>query len=284
MALTPEERCEGIIDDVVQLVTLPDVFHQFEQKLADPGVSVEELVEIISSDVNTVLRLLKLANSSFFGFNQRVDTVTRALILVGTQQVRDLILATAVVDQFRKISPELINAKEFWRHSLAVAATARCVAIQRRERNQERMFLLGLLHDVGRLVFYLREPQTMALLLQRNSEENTTLEELEREFFGFTHDYLGARLIERWELPDSIYLPIKHHHEPAAAKDYITETAMLHVADVVVHSLGWGQSGERLVPGLDLEAWRGLGMPVEGVDSLVANSRETFMESIALFL
>lgn len=275
---------EALVQSMVQLVSLPEVYYEFERRLRDPNVSLQALSDVVSADVDVSLRLLKLANSSFFGFSQRVDTINRALVLVGTQQVKDLILATAVLDQFQGLSTDCIDIKDFWRHCLATGVFARCLAIQRRERNAERFFGLGLLHDIGRMVMFLQLPDLMQTLLQEAQEEGATLTQLEFERLGYTHASVGSCLMENWELPANMYMPVAFHHDPMGNTEHREASAILHVSDIVVHALGWGHSGEPLVPKLDAEAWAELLIPTAALDSLVDRAREQYETTLGLFL
>ena len=200
-------------------------------------------------------RLLKIVNSAFYSFPNKIETISRAVTIVGTQQLRDLALATSVMKLFQGIPADLMNMEAFWRHSIACGVTARVLATYRREANVERFFVSGILHDIGRLVLCMKSPDWMRAALDRCQSQRELLYRVEYEELGFDHASVGRYLLQNWKLPASLEETVAFHHNPDAATRYPVETAVIHVADIISHAMELGRSGELFVPPLNEQAW-----------------------------
>lgn len=225
----------------------------------DPLSSNRDVAQVISEDPALTARLLQIANSSLYGFPSRIDTITRAVTVIGTHQLRDLALATSVIDMFRGSDGAGIKLAEFWRHSIACAVAARIIATCRRETNIEQYFIAGLLHDVGRLVMMSEIPMTLVRLMEESNESGRLLHDTELKSLGFDHADIGAALLRRWNLPAALTDAVEYHHRPGLASDEGSlGAAVVHVADIIANALEVGSSGEHLVPALDESAWQRL--------------------------
>lgn len=277
-----EDTIDGLVANVTQLVSLPDVFLRFEQELASPTASTDSLADILIVDPDITSRLLSLANSAFFGFSSRVETVHRALVLIGTSQVRDLILATVVVDRFSRLPIGILDMRSFWQHSIATASLARALATELRIRAADKLFIGGLLHDLGRLVLVLERADDMCDALIRAQEEDRDLAEIERELFGFDHAEVGGALARAWSLPESVTDMIALHHRPNDAMK--PDVDLVHLADVMAHGLSWGRSGQRLVPALSHESWARTGLSEDAFDDIHEMGQDIYTEMQSLIL
>jgi HD-like signal output (HDOD) protein len=242
------------------LPSLPLVYTSLQAALDDPRASATRIADILSQDAALTARLLRLVNSAFYAFSIPVETVSRAVLLVGTQQIHDLALATLVMQMFDGIPPDLIDMPSFWRHGLGTGVAARVLAAFRREPNIERYFVAGLLHDVGCLVLYRREPRTCRDILVRARGDAVPLLGLEREVLGTDHAAVGGALTRAWHLPQSLADAVAFHHEPGLAGEHLGEAALVHLADVIAHALELGNSGDPHVPPLDAGAWDRVGL------------------------
>ena len=220
--------------------------------------------KIISKDSALCARLLKIVNSSFFGFSSKVETITHAVTVVGMVQLRDLALATAIISNFKGLPKNAVNMKSFWHHSISVGLAGRVIGIYLKESNPERFYVLGLLHDLGRLLLYLAVPEDMNRVLEINKEEGL-LHEAERQVLGWDHADAGGALLRKWNLPDSLVEGVQYHHNPSSAPQFPLEAAVTHVADIVAQTLELGSSGERHVPPLDFQAWGHAGASLQHV-------------------
>jgi HD-like signal output (HDOD) protein len=256
MDRTPRDLLRGY----VEVSSLPLIHLRLEEAINNPKKSMSDIAKIIRDDPGLTARLLRIVNSAFYSFPSRVETISQAVTIVGTQQLSALALATSVMKMFKGLPEDLVSMDSFWRHSIACGLAARQLGTVRREANAERFFVAGMLHDIGRLVMFtkLTEPSREILMIAK--QEQRLLYEIERERLGFTHAVVGGVLLQTWKLPTSLEETVMYHHNPMAATRFPVETATIHVADVIVHAMDLGSSGERFVPPMDPEAWERLNL------------------------
>jgi HD-like signal output (HDOD) protein len=161
---------------------------------------------------------------------------------------------------FRDVPADLVDMRSFWRHSVGCGVAARVLATFRREGNVERFFVAGLLHDIGALLLYSRQPELARLALERCRRERRPLHEVEADVLGYGHATAGGALLEAWGLPAGLQDMVAHHHQPGRARRAPGDVALVHVADVVADALDFGSSGDPLVAPLDAAAWDSLGL------------------------
>ena len=251
---------ESIVRGSVQLGSLPEVFGRINEAVSDPNTSISSLAHIVADDPGLASRLLKISNSGFYSFPRKVDTVSQAVMLLGTEQVRDLALATSVIQLFAGISDDLVDMKSFWTHSIGCAMCARALATACRQRNVERFFVAGVLHDIGRLIMFEALPEESQKILEEGKGAKIDLHIIENTEIGFDHSEVARILLEKWHLPVSLVEAVGLHHHPRRARQYPLETSIVHVADVMTHSMQLGTSGQDGVPALDTAAWERTGL------------------------
>lgn len=282
----PSDRApsiEDLIEGSVQLGSLPTIFHQINEVVENPESSFAEIGLIISKDTALTARLLKIVNSSFFGFSSKVETISHAVTIVGMVQLRDLALATAIINKFKGIPNDAVNMHSFWQHSIATGLAGRVIGVYLKEANPERFYVLGLLHDLGRLLLYLSIPEDMSRVLIKYSHGGL-LHEAENEILGWDHAEAGGRLLRKWDLPDRLVEGVLYHHNPSRAPRYQVEAAVTHVADILAQSLELGNSGERYVPPLDNEAWKILGLSSKFLSTVLEQVERQASEAVKVFL
>ena len=251
-------QLEQLVDRTTELVTLPDVYLRVQQVLADPDHCLDDLVRVLRVDPAMTATLLRLANSAFFGVQARVATVHRAINLLGAQQVHDLLLASAVAGAFRASPDDRFDMDRFWQRSVLCGAAARVLAQRCGVLDGERLFVEGLLHDLGHMVMYQRVPDQAAGALALAVERAMPLHEAEEQLLGFSHAEVGARLCRRWHLPPSLCATVRHHVRPAGAGDYRMEACIVHVGA----GLAAAADPARVWPPapVDAAAWETLGL------------------------
>ena len=271
-----------IIEKTRTVYTLPLLYERLNEAINHPRSSIHDISGIIMEDQGLTTRLLKLANSPVFGCYSKVDSITRAVTIIGTQQVRDLALAASVVGVFRGIPEGLMSMPSFWKHSIACGIIARTLALHRREANVERYFVSGLLHDVGQVVMVAVCPELTLEVLECHSGSGRLYVELEREHLGFDHADLGGALLRKWKIPNSITEPVALHHLPGAAEQFRSEASLIHLADIICQAMGFGQGAEHTVMPLDEQAWDRLGFPPQMLSTIVAQSEPLIDETFSI--
>jgi len=245
------------------------VIEEIEQALQSAQCNLSSIGDAIQKDPDLTARLLRLANSPYFGFAARLSTVAEAVSLLGIQQVQDLIIASSVLDRFKGVPDELVSMNSFWRHSLAVGIAARLIAMERRLPRPDKFFVAGLLHDVGRLVLLSQAPVHARAIFDLYRQERIPLHEAELKVLGYDHQQIAAELLYCWKFPPHLIHAVAFHHHPSAGEGR-PEAAVVHVADHLVGAMGLGSSGEQMVSPLDEKAWAALGLGVESLSPLVS--------------
>jgi HD-like signal output (HDOD) protein len=271
---------QSLVRSVHTLFSLPDVVVRVNTLIDDPATRISDLAEAVLCDPGLAARLLRLVNSAYYSPPYRVGTVSQAIILLGQHELRNLVLATVAVSLFKGLPPERVNMEQFWLHSIMCGVAARGLARRRRIREGERLFLAGLLHGTGKLVFYSQCADLYREVLQQTGEDEQACIAAERRIFGFTYADLGAELLKTWRLPENLYIAVAHHLEPAEALDYRLEAMILHVAVRIVGSLQAGAGDpssasdpEHFAPLADL-----LELPSEALASLATEINPQAME------
>lgn len=257
---SPRARAEELVRHAGTVGSPPLIYERLVSVLNHPHSGAGDIAAVIGEDQGLTTRLLKVVNSAFFSLPWRVDTVSAAVRVVGTRQIRDLAVATAVLRMFSDIPDDLVDVQSFWHHSLAVGVTARVLSSHRGEDNIERYFVAGLLHDIGRLILFTTAGGDMARALGMVRDEGVTLLQAERAAAGTDHAHVGGALLDQWNFPSALREAVRYHHEPRRATHFPVETAAVHVSNLVANGLGWGRSGEASLPGFEPAAWDALGL------------------------
>lgn len=223
-------NARDLIEDNVQLVSLPEVCLRIQQLADDPHADMNEFARLVAQDPALTTRLLKLVNSAYYGFPGRIDTLSRAINLVGIAELRNLTLAMAAMDVFGGLENERFDMLRFWRHSVYCALAARFLAKRARVLHAERLFIAGLLHDVGRLLIFSLLPEPSARVLQRmNTGEDVCA--AEQAVLTFDHAQVGYELLSLWQLPKELCVAVGCHHAPEHAKVAQLETTLVYLAN-----------------------------------------------------
>jgi HD-like signal output (HDOD) protein len=247
------------IGEATKLSTLPNIYRQIINALAKPSSSVYDIEKVIRTDTNLAARVLKIVNSAFYGYPSKIDTLSHAVNIIGTKQLSTLAIGINITCVFKNIPSEIINMKMFWKHSILCGICARLIAGYKNIQNTERMFVAGLLHDIGRLVLYNYLPIESLFAATAARSNHSLLTVAERDLFNFDHATIGGDLLHKWQLSLSLEDCIRHHHEPQRSRNR-GEAAIVHLADIMANVMGIGSSGERLIPPLSQEAWMQLGI------------------------
>jgi len=250
----------ALVRNADKIASPPRVFQRVNEVVNDPDSTTEDIARAIGEDAGITLRLLRVVNSAFFGYNQKIESLDQAVLALGTSQVRDLVLTTTVAEKFEGLPVELISMERFWQHSLACGVMARSLAQTRREVNLEPYFLGGMLHDVGRVVMFSKMPEKCRDIVARCVKSNEIMHGVEREVFGYDHAEVGGLLLNHWGLPPQLEEAVASHHLPQSAVRNPMLAAVVHIADVVVNALKLGNSGIHIVPRLAAAAWSRYGM------------------------
>ncbi len=235
------ETAKAVVADAKELFSLPDIYLQLNRMIRDPQFSMADIGVVIAKDPGLSARLLRLVNSSFYGFQSKIDTISRAVSIVGMDDVYNLVVSTCVVDRFAKISSDLVDMTDFWLRSVHCGVVGKLLAKECSTLNPEKLFLTGLLHDVGSLVIYQKMPEQAAKILMTIQHDRRLLSSVEQEILGFTHADVGKELLCSWGLPVSLYQVVEFYRQPDLAINHKLDVIALYLASRLVDDRGFGR-------------------------------------------
>ena len=271
-----------LIRNKIKLPSLPVIFSQINEAISDPKSSATHVANIINKDSSLSARLLKIVNSALYGFPSRIDTISRAVAIIGTKQLSILALGTSALAVFKDIPSDLLDMRLFWKHSIACGIIARIIASYKNDKMTERFFLAGLLHDIGRLIMLKYLPLQAKEALLRAKRTNRLLCTTEEEVTGFNHAAIGSILVKEWKLPATLENAIRYHHNCSECKISL-EPAVVHLSDIITNALGIGTSGEQFVPSLNTKAWEEIGMSTGVLAATVREAEPHIVQTVHIF-
>ena len=277
-----EEDFRALFEPEHELVSLPDIFYQVVGIINNPRSSASQVAEVIGKDPSLSAKLLRIVNSAFYGFPKQVDTISRAVAIIGSDQLCALTLGTSVFALFQDIPMDLLNMRWFWEHSLSCGITARVMASYKNLPNLEQLFISGLLHDLGKLIIFKNRPEQTKAVLNQAFHYNLFHFEAEQDLLGFDHAQLGLALANKWRLPLGLEQAIGNHHTPLQFPPSV-DAAVVFMADNLVNALGYGTSGEYFVSPDVLEVWNFLRLPTGILEKLVPLINRQVEETYHLF-
>ena len=265
-----------IVAQLKQLPTLPGVVVKISGMVESAEASAEDLGKIIATDQVLSARVLKLINSPIYGFPGRISSVTHGVVLLGFNVIKSLVLTASVFDIM------IEQMKGLWEHSVGCAGIAARISRRFPSMDPEEISTAGLLHDLGKVVISYQLPEDYALIMRMVEKDKRFMMECEQEVLGVNHAGLLRWVVKDWNLPVTLVEPLLYHHKPALSRNAPLQTAIVHLADILVKACGYGISGDIYVPPLDEAAWKRLGFREEDVPVLVAEAKEE-IESVDTF-
>lgn len=281
--LPKKPSSDQVIKGQVDLASLPKVYQRILDALAEPNCSAGHLAGIISKDTSVSLRLLKLVNSAYYALPSKVDSVSRAIALLGTRELMSLVQGISIVQTFKKIPGQMMDMESFWKHSIRTALYAQKLARRCGVVSDEQFFTGGLLHDIGRMVMMLVMPEWYSVTIQNSLNEQQSLTQAERHTLVYDHAMIGRMLCEKWRLSHSLAQMIGWHHKPQS-NHYALETSILHVADFLAQALGDEVNVGQILHPLDEKAWEKTGLTPSDIEPLAHQVEREFGVIVKTFL
>lgn len=265
MASDPQ-TVRKMVQRVKSLPTLPGVVKELCAMVEDETTSAEEVGRMIGTDQVLSAKVLKMVNSSFYGFPGRISTVTHALVLLGFNVVKGIVLSASVVDIM------LDGFKGLWEHSCACSYIGGKLARHLSIPDPEEISVAGLLHDLGKVIIALEMKEEFKAIQNHQRMARVLIREAEEEVLGgVNHADITAWLAEDWQLPVRLVEPLRLHHLPTEAKHAPRQTAAVHLSDILTRAHGFGYAGDNFIPKLNPKALDALGMTWDDLDKFVAD-------------
>jgi putative nucleotidyltransferase with HDIG domain len=264
-----KKRYQRIIQDLGQIPTMPTIAAKVMQIVNDPHSSAEDVAKFISRDVALTSKVLRLANSAFYGIPRTISSVNSAIVILGFNTIRSLVLSASVLKVFpQKPGIAAFDRKAFWKHSFMVGIASRMVAqIYRKKKmvDMETAFSAGLLHDIGKIILEQFSHEDYLPVLKAAKEKGLPLVMVERSLLGMSHADVSGMLVDKWQMPNELKGPIVFHHSPLEDKASVDMACIVHYANHLCHLKGSGCMSDEIYAPLvkEVEGVLGLGLTVE---------------------
>ncbi len=279
-----QDALSEIVTSTASLYSLPDIYFRVRDIIVDPESEMSQLSDVLVNDPGLSARLLRIANSPLFGLVARIDTITRAVQVIGFQHIYDLVIATSITKTFRGVRNDIMSIDAFWVSSIERALLARRLAEREGTSGCERLFVAGLLLDIGHLVLYEARPEAAQRAILQADTRGKPLHVAEREILGFSAAELGAALAQQWRLPEQFGNLILYQDRPERADENQLESYIMHTAR---HFAGTVPEPDAIQLGYDTlpaQAKRMLNLDMEDIEPLLTDAMNGLAETLDLIL
>lgn len=271
------------LDGLDDLPTLPTIYVQITELIKDSNVSVAEVAHVIEMDQALTSKILRLVNSSFFGFSRQVTSIRQAVVLLGFSTVQSTVLSVSVFDSFSTKNHQIFNLEEFWKHSIGCGIL--CTTLEKRLKTgyHDETFVSGLLHDIGKIIldrYFMKEFEETLEYCKKNQ---VPFYEAEQMIIGCSHDEIGEYLAEKWKLPYALVEAIALHHKPSNIRSEPKLVSLVHISDCLAHRVGCGFSDNRNLPEFQSFALEELGLREEKIPDLIEEMKQVIENNAELF-
>jgi putative nucleotidyltransferase with HDIG domain len=276
-------KVENIIGSVDKLPTLPIIYTKLTNLLQSPNATAKMISDVISDDQAIAVRVLNLVNSAFYSLPQKIGNLKHAIVILGLNQIRNLVLVTSTIKMFREIkSDSSFNMQKFWEHSIGCAVAARVLAETAYLKSPDDVFTGGLLHDIGKLVHAIYLKEDFAAVIDDVRESGLPVIEVEKRIFGCDHTYTGRELAIKWNLSEGTVDMIRHHHLSDNSAELTKEISAVHIGNTLCIALGLGSGGEKKVPVAQMKAWEILDIEMNNLETIIERIDRLFNESVVI--
>lgn len=272
------------LGDKIQIPTLPDVVLRINAMIDDPSIGLQEMGKLVAGDASITARVLRLANSGYYGLSEPVCSAERAVTVIGARSLRNVAMQVSILKQYEHLSvvPDF-DLQDLWSHSTATAQIAQALAeacYRRTGLAPDDFYACGLLHDVGKVVMLESLGDRYVECLRHARRTGSTLHEAEDYVLGFTHIEVGALLATRWQLPEKVAHAIEYHHGPKEMIVGHPHIAVVAIADQIAYRAE-SDTFEGALERLSALAEKILGIRREEFERVVERSKETQLEVFA---
>ncbi len=275
-----------ILEKLDSIPTPSFVVSKVMELVAQPGVSASELTEVIEKDPNLTVRVMKLANSAYYGLPQKISTLSHAVMILGFKTVRNLVTSIYMHDAF--FTSELkagISTDKLWWHLIATAIATENISNSVGYINKEEAFLVGMIHDLGKIVIARLFPSYTDAVVQLASASSLTYLQSENKLGIPDHVSVVNHLIEKWGFPHEIQVAVNFHHEPEKVEEENIKdiTYISHAADIVANVLNPTASGNYAIPIMNKTVWAYLKLNGSLLLEITRNTREMTKKATEFF-
>lgn len=272
---------DKLIDSIREFPTLPTIYSALLDVLSNPFSTVKDVTDIIMRDQSVTSKIIKIANSPVFGISTKVDTISQAIFFLGFNEIKNIVLTVSVMKIFSNTKNfTYFNFIDLWKHSIAVGVITRILGSKLGIKNVENYFISGLLHDLGKLVFYKIFGEEYAKILRYAYDNFEEIRDLEKKTFGITHEIAGEILAEKWRFSSAMRDVIKYHFFFRRNNQDDTLIACVHLANMLAIAMNLGNSGSNIVYQPNYDIWNIINLPEGALTAMYDEIIDTYNKSI----
>ncbi|MFW5960450.1 MAG: HDOD domain-containing protein [Chitinivibrionales bacterium] len=262
------------IKNISNLPSLPPVMKKLTKLLENPETTAEKVGKVISTDLSLSSKVLKLVNSAFYGFPGKISSIDHSVVILGYSTIKNVVLTASILDtmkfkSYNQQENKYFRPEDFWKHSVASGAAAQAISGFLSFRLKSDPFIMGLIHDLGKIVMFEYLYEEFNTILHKAQEEGLTFFEAENSIFESTHQEIGAGIIKEWNLPPSLRNAILHHHDPDPEQPDYLDCALAHCSNIIVNAIREDMNGNTRLAKIDHNAWKALGLDKVPMEKMI---------------
>jgi HD-like signal output (HDOD) protein len=267
------------VGDMAEHISMPEVYVAIRQLLLNADTTIDDFVEVVESDSMLAVRVMRMAQSQYFGFPRSCESLYQAISLIGLMQLHDLMLGTLCMRTFSAIPEEVLNLRAFWRYNVQCGIAARTIGQFSKSDSHHVFFTLGLLHEIGHAALFLKAPEASLKALEVSQAHDRELAEVEQEYLGFDYGQVGSEMMQLWHLPPVYQQVAACHLQPEQAdEDFRPAVNVVHLAHRLCQDPGAGKHRKLIEYSID-EIPQFKKLP-KNIDEIVSDEIETHTDSV----
>ncbi len=256
---------------VKDMPPLPQSISRILELTKSTKSSAQDLTKVLEHDPKLTVNMLKLANSSFYGFSRKISTISHAIVCLGLDTVKSIALTSSTQEMLNNEVPAYALEKGMlWQHSICCATCARIIAKRIGFKESEEAYIAGLLLDIGKIILSSYAEDYFIQIIEKSNNNRSSFDSVEQEVLGFDHPKIGGRIIKKWNLPTMFVEAVEYHHRPDKAKINKKLTYIVHLADAISCMLGIGLGCDGLMYVFEENTLDVLGLQREDIESIMS--------------
>jgi putative nucleotidyltransferase with HDIG domain len=262
--------------------TLPTIALSIAAMVKNPAVNAADVSKMIEEDQALTATILRLVNSAFYGFPNQIKNINHAIVILGFNKVRSVVLSATIVRNLRANDPPF-DVAQLWEHSMTCAVASEVIGRVLRAKSADDAFVAGLLHDIGKVILANFFPAEFTRVLKTIKDERCLIKQAEEKTLGVHHGLYGKWLAEHWGFPEPLAEAVQFHHAPGSCRKHRELASIVHLGDILARGLGVGSGGDPGMPMVDETAWESLKLSEERLDRIVAETIDALTRAHAFF-
>lgn len=278
---------QSLVENSTPLVSPPHVWVKMNELIGNDQSTAQDMATVIQHDPALTAQILKVVNSAYYNLPRKIDTVSRAIAVIGTNDLYNLATALSAAKVFSNIPCHMTTPDDFWKHAIATGVLAKKLAKRCNVLGTERLYVAGLLHDIGSLVLYSQHAELANEVLMIANGDEEVVHEAEMDMLGFSHAEVGSALMQHWHMPESLLNAIHFHHSPMLAPDINLDAAILYLANYLAnsHPESAFMSSPAVNPSaLDNRIWKIVDLGDEIIEDLMQEFKQDFSEALSIMM